>query len=166
MTEFLKFVKSLLSKGFATREEKSKVASMLKELSAEEQEVGSPEATKVDALPETEGQPSAEDTQAEIEKGIKSLLKSATEEIKTEVKDWLAAQKEAIANKAGIYHPEVQEKRKKQNDYVRNFLSALYTNDVEKLKEISGMTVKELTTDATGSPYGGYVVDKELSTEI
>jgi HK97 family phage major capsid protein len=166
MTDFLKFVKSLLSKGFASKEEKSKVATMLKELSDVEQEVAQGEAAKVDSLPETEGQPSAEDTQAEIEKGIKSLLKSATEEIKTEVKDWLSAQKELITSKSGIYHPEVREKRQKQNEYVRGFMSALYTGDVEKLKEISGLSVKELTTDASGSPYGGFVVDSELSAEI
>jgi len=165
MTEFLKFVKSLLSKGFATKEEKSKVAAMLKELSAEEQEIAEPEADKVEGLPE-EAKPEGEDVQEEIEKNIKSLLKSATDEIKSEVKEWLAAQKELISKKAGIYHPEVREKRQKMNEYARNFISALYTNDVEKLKEISGLSVKELTTDSSGSPYGGYVVDSELSAEI
>jgi HK97 family phage major capsid protein len=155
-----------LEKGFATKAEKEALSAKFKDLAADEQEAAQPEADKVDALPETEPQANAEDTQAEIEKGIKSLLKSATEEIKTEVKEWLAAQKELISKKAGIYHPEVQEKRKKQNDYVRGFLSALYDNDMEKLKEISGLTMKELTTDASGTPYGGYVVDSELSAEI
>lgn len=168
MNKFLQYVKAakaLIEKGFATKAEKEALSAKFKELEADEQEVAKPEAEKVDSLPESEGQ-SAEETQAEIEKGIKSLLKSATDEIKNEVKEWLDAQQEQIKGKMGIYHPEVQEKRKKQNVYVREFMSAIYNGDIEKLKEISGLSTKELTTDATGSPYGGYVVDRELSAEI
>jgi HK97 family phage major capsid protein len=101
MTEFLRYVKSLLSKGFATKEEKTKVAEKLKDLSAEEQEVAQPEADKVDALPEQE----TEDTDGEVQKTLKSMIKHATSEaipeIKSEIKQYIEDTFAAMAKKAG-----------------------------------------------------------------
>lgn len=123
------------------------------------------------ATPETE--------QAELEKNIKTIVssavlastKEATEksvaEIKSEVKEFVESQLKAIEAKAGLYHPEVKDKRVGMNTYLRSFLSATLANDVQALKELHKVsTTKELTTDASGSPFGGYVVDRELSAEI
>jgi HK97 family phage major capsid protein len=161
MNELLKLMKRLLKQGFAPSAEKQKVATMLKALDGEEQEVLQEDAQAVEALPE-EAPASDDDAQAEVEKGIKTLVKSAigaaTDDMKSEMKAWLEEQKSALEKKSGIYHPEVQEKRKRVNDYIRKFAAAVLDNDMA--------TVKELSTDTQGSPFGGYVVDSELSAEI
>ncbi|MEA3464204.1 MAG: phage major capsid protein, partial [Patescibacteria group bacterium] len=59
---------------------------------------------------------------------------------------------------AGIYNPEIKEKRGELNKKLRAYVYACLKQS-EKL-------LKELTTDDTGSPYGGYTVDSELSAEI
>jgi HK97 family phage major capsid protein len=179
MFKLFKLLKSLKAKGYATKEEKEKVALMLKELDSEEQEEVKEEVEEANKLPEqkpeTSNTPSEEEEQAELEKNIKALVsgsvkvavKEATDTIKSQVKEWLESQKEALSKKAGIYHPQVQETRKRMNTYLRDFSSALYNGDVEGVRKVSGgISTKELTTDATGSPYGGYVVDSELSAEI
>lgn len=103
MTEFLKYVKSLVSKGFATKDEKAKVVSMLKDLSAEEQEVAQPEADKADGLPEQEA--ADEGADEEVQKTLKSMIKNATSnaipEIKSEIKRYIEDTFAAMAKKAG-----------------------------------------------------------------
>lgn len=161
---FIKFLKSLLEKGFATAEEKAEVAKIFKALDEKEAQNLKEDVDAVAELPEEE--PAAEDDDEEIEKNIKTIVRravksqldDATDSIKDEVQKYFESQKEAITKKAGIYHPEAQEKRKTTNEYIRKFSAALLDNDTA--------TLKELSTDATGSPYGGYVVDSELSAEI
>lgn len=175
MNKFLKKLKALLAKGFATTAEKAELRAMLKELDADGQEVVAPDVAEVEALPEED--PKAE-TDEDIQKGVRDLIKAGTatavaelktlgESIKSDVEKWLGEQAALRAKKAGIYHPEVAEKRSKLNTYMRGFLNASFDNDVETIKQLNGgMSTKELTTDATGSPYGGFVVDRELSAEI
>lgn len=170
MNEFLKYVRSLEKAGVATPEEKAKALKLFKSLDEEDQKVLQEDIDKVEAMDEPAADNGAdagdEEAQEELEKSLKQLIKgnvnsevkSAVETIKSEVKEWLDEQKAASTKKAGIYHPQVQEKRAKLNQYIRDFSSALLENDFAK--------VKELTTDASGSPYGGYVVDSELSAEI
>lgn len=168
MNELLKLLKKLMKKGTATKAEKSKVDALFKELGQDEQDVLKEDVDAAQALPDEEAkvEPTDEEVQEEIEKGIKTLVKdavassvkAATDDIKNEVTKFFDAQKEAITKKAGLYHPAVKEGRAKLNSYIRDFSKALLDNDVAK--------VKELTTDTSGSPYGGYVVDSELSAEI
>jgi HK97 family phage major capsid protein len=171
MLKALKLIKSLLTQGFATAAQKSEVAASLKELSTEEQETLNADVKAVNALPEQK----ANDEDRELENNIRALVSSSTkaaakeavESIKAEVKAWLDSQKEAMEKKAGIYHVDVQAKRKTMNSYLRNFAGAVLQGDVAGLQKIAGnVSVKEMTTDATGSPYGGYAVDRELSAEI
>jgi len=119
--------------------------------------------------------PQTED--ADIAKGVRELVntsakaavqeaKTAVEEIKSDVQKWLKDQETLREKKSGIYQPEVQDKRKNLNKYLREFLSAAMDNDVAAIQQLNGMTRKELTTDAEGSPFGGYVIDSELSAEI
>lgn len=170
MNELLKLLKKLRDQGHATAEQKKDFATKYKALEEDEQETFKEEAAEVAAMPEAAAADPApkenEPTEDEIEKGIKSIVKmsvkdavaKATAELKDEVAKFLEEQKEAREKKAGIYHPEVQASRKKINTYIRDFSRALLDNDIAK--------VKELTTDDTGSPFGGYVVDSELSAEI
>ena len=166
----LVLIRSLLKQGYASAEQKKEVATKLAELPANEQEVVQDDAAKVADLPEEAPAPAPaadpDKEQEELEKGIKNLVSQATkaaakeaaDSMKAEMKEWLESQEEAKEKKVGIYHPEVQANRKKLNTYIRDLHGALLSNDYAR--------VKELTTDDTGSPYGGHVVDSELSAEI
>lgn len=158
--QFLKHLKTLVAKGFATEAEKAEVKKTLKEFSEEEQEAAAGDADAVDELPTEDPAAAAADdeAQAEIEKSIKALIKSATAEVKDDIKEWLKSQETAREQKAGLYNPEVKANRAKLNEYMRDLTKALVSKDFAK--------VKELTTDESGSPYGGYAVDRELATEV
>lgn len=164
----------LKAQGFATAEQKAEVSALLKEVDADGQEVVKDDVADVNALP-------AEDPKEgeELEKNIKTLLKKHVGEVskeefsksfdalKPEIKSWLEKEQEAIKAKAGIYKPDVAEKRHGMNVYLRKFTRALLSNDVAELLKINNVaTVKEMTTDSSGSPFGGYVTDHELSAEI
>jgi HK97 family phage major capsid protein len=106
----------------------------------------------------------------EAKENIKTLVKDASKEIskeavseiknsmELEIKNWLSEQKEAITKAVGVYSPEAKKDRAGLNKYFKEFAKALIAEDVAKLKELS--------TDATGTPYGGYVVDTELDANI
>lgn len=167
MFKLMKLLKLVRGQKFATAEQKKEFSALFKELATEEQEVLAGDAKEVEALPDTApADTTAGDEAEELEKSIKALVKGsvsgavkeAVDGIKSEVKTWLESEKEAMSKKAGIYHPEVQEKRAKVNKYIREMHKALIDGDFAK--------VKELTTDDGGSPYGGHVVDSELSAEI
>ncbi len=147
-------IKSLMEKKFATKEEKENFTNLFKDLSKEEQEVLSDKVKAINDLPDEEPKT---DEKEETVNMLKALMSKTSDEIKAELKEWLSSQKELIQKKAGIYSKEAKSSRKEINDKFRGFVKAIYGND-EKLKE--------LTTDATASPYGGYVVDSELSAEI
>jgi HK97 family phage major capsid protein len=165
MNELLKLLRKLEKAGKATTAEKAQVQALFKDLDAEDQADLKEDVEAVEAMP-TAGAASDDEVQAELEKGIKALVKgavadqvkAATDAIKDEVTKFFESQKEAISKKAGLYHPAVVETRSKLNSYIRDLSKSILDNDVAK--------VKELTTDASGSPYGGYVVDSELSAEI
>lgn len=178
MSKLIKLLKSLSEKGFATAVEKAEVKTLYKELDADGQEVLKEDADKVDALPEEDPKKTGEDDD-ELEKNIKALVtkavKEATEEqtvkaldgIKSEVKTFLEKEKNAINAKAGVYNVDAKEKRHGMNTYLRKYTRAVLSNDVAELMKLNNVvTVKELTTDKTGSPFGGYVTDHELSAEI
>ena len=103
-------------------------------------------------------------TESEITKQLKLLLGGVKDEaiaaVQDQVKKWLTEQKDLMSKRAGVYAPEVQAKgdRVRLNKWTKDFCKALYANDVDKLKELS--------TDDSASPYGGYAVDSELSAEI
>lgn len=173
MKKILELIKSLLAKGFATKSEKAEVKSMLKELGDDEQETVKDDVAKVDDLPEEEG---GDEEDKEIEKMLKSLISKTGEDnlkaVKAEVKEWLEEQKDLIAKKSGVYSPEVKANRARLNEWTRGFCKAVLFNDTEAVKELykkgifDGAAKKEMSTDGTGSPYGGYVTDSELSAEI
>jgi len=157
MVEIFKTIKSLLAKGYATRDEKTKLAADIAKLKADEQAILGDEAAKVNDLPETGSDEGAEDLE-EVKEGIKALFSRESAAIKADVKEFLKEQKELMSKGVGIYHPAVQEKRKLMSDRLREMTKALLTGDEARMKE--------MTTDATGSPYAGYTVDSELSAEI
>lgn len=99
---------------------------------------------------------------AEVEKMLKTLMdKNKTEisnELKSEIKEFMKEQKELMEKKAGAYAPEVAGERKLANAKMKAICMALVSKD--------DSLIKEMTTDATGTPYAGYIVDSELSAEI
>lgn len=102
----------------------------------------------------------------ELEKLVGSKLSEEVASIKEEIKSYIEDQKSAKELKSGVYNPEAGVDVKARNKYVRALFGAALTNRTEDLEENTGLSRKELTTDSTGSPYGGYVVDSELSAEI
>ena len=160
MKGLLKKLKDLLAKGFATKSEKEAIKKELEALDETEQEVLRDKVEEVNALPEEEK------ADEEVEKMLKSLIKSSTAttkdelkaELKGEIKEWMASQKELMEKKAGLYAEEVKDKRKMANAKFKATCLALISKDESKMKEMS--------TDATGTPYAGYTVDSELSAEI
>lgn len=175
MLKIMKMLKGLLAKGFATAEEKKVVVALFKELETEEAEAVKEEVAKVEDLPTAD--PASEE--GEMEKNLKTIIDSAvkastkkelaiaTDAIKAEVKAFLAKEKEAMKAEAGAYNKSVVEKRHGMSMYMRKFISALLNQDTAEMAKLNGVaTVKELSTDSTGSPFGGYVVMAELSAEI
>lgn len=164
MHKTLKRIKELLKRGFASADEKAALALEVSKLKTEEQEALGEDVGNVNDLPETDPNAgaAADEEAAEVEKGIRALFSKAASEIKeqlsAEIKEYLAEQKTLMAQKAGVYHPELSETRKEMSKYIRDLTKALLSGDEAR--------AKELTTDATGSPYAGYTIDTELSAEV
>jgi len=160
MLKLIKLLKELKGKGFATKEEKALVATEFAKLKSEDQEAVEAEVDEVSALPEeTAGGDEGDDNVDEaIEKGIKSLFSREASKIKNEIKTYLDEQRELAQKGAGVYNQDVKAKRATLNTYVKELGKSLLVGDFAK--------VKEMTTDASGSPYAGYTVDSELSAEI
>jgi len=159
MSELLKLIKNLLGQGFASKADKAKVKSLFKELGEDERETVGEDAEKVEKLPEEkEGQEGGDD----LEKMLKNIVNLATdqkfEQVKSNVKEWMEEQKELLQKQSGVYQKDVKAGRKALNIYARSLCKAVLGNDIAK--------IKELTTDDQASPYGGYIVDSELSAEI
>jgi len=163
MSEILKRIKALMKQGFASAAEKAALASEVAKLKSEDQAVIGDEVAKVNELPtEGAGDKSEKDEEDEVEKGIKSLFEREGKRIeaglKSEIKSYLDEQRDLSEKKAGIYHPEIKGKRKELSNRLREITKALLTGNETRLKE--------MTSDATGSPYAGYTIDSELSAEI
>jgi HK97 family phage major capsid protein len=108
--------------------------------------------------PEAQEEATEEDVAKSVREAVKKSSSEAVDEIKAEVKTWMMEQKDLMEKKAGIYNGEVKDKRAGINQYLRKMASALVNQDIA--------TLKEMTTDATASPFAGFVVDSELSAEI
>lgn len=174
MNEVAKRIKELLAQGFASAEDKELLKAEFGKLDADEKSVLQEDLDKVKELPAEKSSKKTDDN-AEIKEGLKALLagtaKELKEEMMTEIKEFLEQHQVLKEQKAGVYHPAVREKRKALNEYVRNLCSALNAEDVGSVMTLSkargvAQTQKEMTTDSSGSPYGGYLVDSELSAEI
>lgn len=183
MNEFLKFVKALLAKGFATADEKAKAKTLFARLTKDEQETVEPEAEQAETLPEEPTKPEGDEPNGEgegtpdeeLQKAVKELVAASLRpavsalkaELQDEVKTFLKEQKELMSKKAGVFHEEVSASRGELNKRLHKTMQALLVEDVTTLSDLAGTAdKKELTTDDTGSPFGGYVVDRELSAEI
>jgi HK97 family phage major capsid protein len=171
MSKLLKLIKSLMKQGFASVDQKNEVRALYKELEstdAEAAETVKEDVEKAEGLPEEDPNKGSGDGEEELEKNIKSILRRASAaqkdeisaELKSEFKKWAESQMEAIKKQAGLFHPEVQKdaKRKAINGLLKEAFGAVVDGNTAKLKE--------LTTDANGSPFGGYNVDRELNAEI
>lgn len=164
----LKRIRELQKAGFASKEDKAALAADVSKLKSEDQAAVADDQADVNDLPEKEGgdpaTPPAEDepSDEEVEKGIKALFTRESNkivtELKSEIKSYMDEQRSLMEQKAGVYHPAVQEKRKELNGYLREFSKALLGGNET--------VCKEMTTDDTGSPYAGYTIDSELSAEI
>ena len=169
----MKMVKKLTKQGFASVAEKAEVQKLYDAFEADNKEVVKSEMEAITAL--AEKAPEKKDVEKETKDGLKALIKSIAKgsvtemmtELKTELQKFIDGQKESKDNKSGIYNSEVAKGRKLLNEKFKKTVKAIYNNDLSTLKELGGFAeMKEMTTDATGTPYGGYAVDSELSAEI
>jgi len=172
MLEFIKMVKKLTKQGFASVAEKAEVQKLYDAFEADNKEVVKSEMESVTALAEKAPEKVLE---KETKDGLKALIKSIAKgsvsemmtELKTEMQKFMETQKESKENKSGIYNSEVAKGRQLLNDKFKKTIMAIYGNNIPALQELGGFAdSKEMTTDATGTPYGGYAVDSELSAEI
>lgn len=141
---------------------KAQLEAMLKDVEGEEvvEETPAVETTTEEATEEVaeEVAKAFKKEAGAVETKLVKKLDDAVVSMKSEVEAWVKSQKEAIETKSGAFADEVQVKRAKINSYLKDFSRALIDgNDA---------MAKEMTTDKTGSPYAGYVVDSELSAEI
>jgi len=122
-------------------------------LSEEEKSAFESQVKELDTLGEVAG---------EIKGMMKEELSSFKKELHTEidlnVKEYLKQERELIAKQVGVYQPDVKAQRQKANELFRAYCDAFQSKNDAKLKE--------MTTDATGTPYAGYIVDRELNAEI
>lgn len=167
MLKFIQFLKSLTAKGFATKEEKEALKVKFTELSEEEQEAVKEDVETAEALPEEEVKEEAVSPE-DVEKSLKSLLAPIVSELKSEVQDFITEQRALSKKGTGIYQSNIKESRAEANKRIKTFVNALIENNVATLRELekNHPRFKEMTTDDTGSPYAGYVVDSELDAEI
>ena len=166
MLKILKLIKAAEAQGFATAAEKSVIDAEFKALGAEEQEMVKAQVDAIEKMAES----SATGPDAELEKNLRTLVEKAVgqtagvkvdalvTEAKSQILDFFEKQKAAFAQGAGLGHPDVAAKRKGINEWMRKFMGAILQND--------NATLKEMTSDSTGTPYAGYATTTELSTEI
>lgn len=166
MFELRKTILALIEQGYAPDEKKQEVEKAFNELTDEERDVLQADLDKVKELP-SESKKNEEDVD-ELEKGIKSIVKATGEEVKAElknelvdeIKSFMKEHEEEREKKAGIYHKDVKKDQKVLSDKIRATVKAVLGNEDGDAK------LKEMSTDSTGSPYAGYVVDSELNAEI
>lgn len=124
------------------------------------------EDVKEEEVEEDEG---GVEVDGEVEKNFKKLLDSHSEGVKASLKAELSTEISKLINeeverkqgKAGIYNQKVQKEEAMgvKNEKLKRFFVAVLSGDFASIKA-------ESTTDASGTPYNGYVVDSELSAEI
>jgi HK97 family phage major capsid protein len=169
----IKLIRDAIKNGFISKAQKEEIKKAFSGLEAEDKEVIKEDYEKAmklkvkeaDEKEEDEDEEEDEEKEEETKSMLKTLLGNAKnevlEETKKQVKEWLSEQQELMKASAGVYNKEIKKDRQKMNDYFRNLAKSLLNGDSD-----ADLKLKELSTDSTGSPYGGYVVDTELSTEI
>lgn len=159
LKEILKLIKELTGQGYASAAQKKSLADKVATLKSEDQAALAEDVDTVNDLPEGDA---TDEGNEELEEGVKSLFKrhalNIEKSLKTEIKSYMEEQHELIAKKAGVYNPDISEKRKSLSENIRSMAKGLLNSNETLLKE--------MTSDATGSPYAGYTVDSELSAEI
>lgn len=169
--KFLKKLKDILAKGFATAEEKKAIKKELEAQDEDVQEVAAEQVAAVEALPEED--PKAGEVEEEVEQAIEKIFKSKeagmTKSMKKEIIDDVQKILDDHKSKAdrgvGAYSEEVKKdaKRKVLNKYLREGIMCLING--QESKEFAKVKA-EMTTDSTATPYSGYLTDSFLSAEI
>lgn len=169
--DFIKRLKALIEKGFATKQEKEQIEKEAESLDEDVKEVASDYLEKVKSLPEEKEDEN--DLEKEVEKSIqavfasekKNISENIKKEITEEVQKLLDEHKEKMNKKVGVYSEGVQEdeKRKVANKFMREgLLSLIQGSDTKEFAKVKA----EMTTDDQASPYSGYLTDDYLSAEI
>jgi HK97 family phage major capsid protein len=165
--KFIKKLKEILERGYASAEEKQAIKKELEEQEQDVQDVAKEDVEKVDELPEEN--PEDGEVEQEVEKAMKKVFdgekSSLKKDVLAEVQKLLDAHKEKMAKKVGVYSTEAKKDAERQlmNKYLREGLLSV-VNGAET-KEF-GKVKAEMTTDSTGTPYSGYITHDYLDAEI
>lgn len=165
MIKILSLIKKLKAQSSITADDYSNLKKEFENLEADEQEAVKEE---VEALADNvEG----EDESEEIEE-LKSIVGSVIDNKNKKFQDNMLAKVQSIiekeaekrAKKVGLYATDADEDQVARRKALSNKLR-------ESLKYVIGGShdeaiVKEMTTDASGTPYSGYITDDQLSAEI
>lgn len=151
---FLLKLKAILEAGKISEAEKAEITKTFESLSSEEKSLAKETYDKALAL----GEVAEDDVQKELKNLLNGVEKSVEDNVMKAVEKLLAEQEEKRAKKIGIFADAKAEKQAKLNKGIRALAKALIKQDETLLKE--------MTTDASGTPFAGYVVDSELSAEI
>lgn len=164
---FLKKVKEMLKKGWATADEKSALLKELEEQKDEVKEVAKEDVEKINELPEEN--PDEEKDLEEAKNMVRKMVEEVTSESEkktlTKVQNILDEHKSKMNRKVGVYSDEVQKntKRKVLNRFLREgMLSLINGQETKGFAKVKA----EMTTDSSGTPYAGYITDSLLSAEI
>lgn len=158
MNKFLKLYRELMGKGFATAAEKARLKTLAGEVN--DATVTDESVADVEALPENDDATVEAETKSMVKKliddGVEEATEKAAKKFEKELDLRMAAHKDAMEKKAGLYAPSNADARKGINEKTRNIVKAVISNDVAMAKSLG------TTPDA----YAGYLVDTELATEI
>lgn len=162
MNKFLKTLGELLGLGFISSEQKTAIEKEYNTLEAADKEVVKGLYEKSLALPVKSEDADDKEVTAKlkglISEAAKDLTEAAKKELMANFDAALEEHKEKMTKQVGMYAPGVQENRASIKAKTRALCEAVIKGNDTKLKE--------LTTDSSGTPFGGYVVDSELSAEI
>lgn len=157
MKKFAELLKTILGKGVIAATEKAELQKLFNEMDVEAKETFEADYNKAIALDAGD-----EGTDDEVTAQLKALLGNVEVKLRDEVvatvNAWLKQQEEVLAKKVGFGNSEVRKSREMVASKMKALCEALISGDETKLKE--------MTTDASGSPFAGYVVDSELAAEI
>lgn len=90
-----------------------------------------------------------------LSKAVAGIKEDSDKKLAEKFEAWKKEQDELAAKRAGLQNTDVKSKRAALNERTRKFVTALISNDVAVLKDMS-------TTDNKG----GYTIDSELNAEI
>lgn len=156
--ELLMLLKKILKANAITASQKKSIETSYKSLSKDEKEVLKGDYEKALALDGDDDNGDDDGVKAELKSLLEGVEDKTYNKVLKKVDEFMKEEKEKMAKKIGAYSEKKIDKTRELSAKVKGMMTAILKKDDTLLKE--------MTTDATGTPYAGYTVDSELSAEI